>query len=49
MAMKSTRHSKEQIMAILKQGKAGLRTAGSADSTASVSRLTIAGNRSTVE
>jgi len=46
--MKGTRHGEEQIIAILKQGEAGLTTAGYADSTGSRSRLTTAGRRSTV-
>jgi hypothetical protein len=44
--MKGTRHSEEQIIAILKQGEAGLTTAELCRQTGSRSRRTTAGRRS---
>ena len=45
--MKGTRHSEEQIITILKQGEAGLPRRSYAVSTASRSKPTTAGKRST--
>jgi hypothetical protein len=46
--MKGTRHSEEQIIAILKQGEAGLTTAELCRQHGTRSRLSTAGRRSTV-
>ena len=45
--MKGTRHSEEQIIAILKQGEAGLTTAELSRQQGSRSRPTTVGRRST--
>jgi len=45
--MKGTRHSEEQIIAILKQGEAGLATSELCRQQGSQNRPTIAGRRST--